>query len=209
MKILRVCILIFCCFVVRQTSFSQNKKIDNSLAKVDNYYASGDFSKGLSGLQKIKKTVSAKPDLQSYLPGLHIREARFNLALGSLSSFDNSLTTAMSSSLTTFGDNSTNYATTLIEVGELYNEYGNFRLSNEYLNRAMILLQKSNQLTDALKSRIALAQSEAMIGQGFWNDAIELLKENEKYFASRAIEKETIVAGASLKNHKNSRTRTT
>ncbi len=199
MKIFRACLLALFCLAAIQIAFSQNKKVDKSLAKVDTYYASGNFLKAKSGLDKIKKTVSSKPDLQSYLPGLYIREARINLALGTLSTFDNSLTTALTSSQTTFGDNSTNYATTLIEVGEIYNEYGNFRLSDEYLDRATISLEKSNQLTEALKARIALAQAESLIGQGFWNDAIELLKENEKYFASRAIEKESIVDGTSIK----------
>ncbi|MEO7989092.1 MAG: CHAT domain-containing tetratricopeptide repeat protein [Chryseolinea sp.] len=202
MKIFRSCILALFCMAASQLAFSQNKKIDKSLAKVDTYYASGNFLKASSGLQKLKKSVQSKPDLQSYMPGLYIREAKINLALGTLTSFDNSLNTALTSSQSTFGDNSTNYATTLIEVGEIYNEYGNFRMSDEYLDRAMILLQKSNQLTDALKSRIALAQAEAMIGQGFWNDAIELLKENEKYFASRAIEKESVVDGTSIKTQR-------
>ncbi len=202
MKISRSCIVAVFCIATSLAAFSQNKKIDKSLSKVDTYYASGNFLKASSGLQKIIKTVSAKAELQSYLPGLHIREARINLALGTLTSFDNSLNTALASSLKTFGDNSTNYATTLIEVGEIYNEYGNYRLSDEYLDRAMILLEKSNQLTDALKARIALAQAESMIGQGFWNDAIELLKENEKYFATRAIEKESIVEGTAIKTRR-------
>ncbi len=199
MKIFRSCILVLFCLIASLATFSQNKKIDKSLGKVDTYFASGNFLKAQSGLDKIKKTVSGMPDLQSYLPGLYIREAKINLALGTLTSFDNSLNTALTSSQTTFGDNSTNYATTLIEVGEIYNEYGNFRLSDEYLDRARILLEKSNQLNDALKSRIALAQAEAMIGQGFWNDAIELLKENEQYFSLRAVEKESIVEGTSIK----------
>ncbi len=202
MKIFRSCILALFCMAASHVAFSQNKKIDKSLAKVDTYYASGNFLKASSGLQKLKKSLQSKPDHQSYMPGIYIREAKINLALGTLTSFDNSLNTALTSSQSTFGENSTNYATTLIEVGEIYNEYGNFRLSDEYLDRAMILLEKSNQLTDALKSRIALAQAEAMIGQGFWNDAIELLKENEKYFSSRAIEKESVVEGTSIKTQR-------
>ncbi|HPH45516.1 MAG TPA: CHAT domain-containing protein [Chryseolinea sp.] len=199
MKLFRSCILALFCITASHAAFSQNKKIDKSLSKVDTYYASGNFLKASSGLQKVKKTVLAKPDLQTYLPGIYIREARINLSLGMLTGFDNALNTALTTSQTTFGDNSTNYATTLIEVGEIYNEYGNYRLSDEYLDRAFISLERSNQLTDALKGRIALAQAEAMIGQGFWNDAIELLKEYEKYFASRAIDKESVVEGTSIK----------
>ena len=41
-----------------------------------------------------------------------------------------------------------------------------------------------------------------MTGQGFCNEAIELLKSMDSYFAGRAVEKETIVDGASIKTQR-------
>jgi hypothetical protein len=60
----------------------------------------------------------------TYMPGLHIREARITLALGMLNGFDKSLENALAASLATFGENSANYAGTMLDVAETYNEYG-------------------------------------------------------------------------------------
>jgi hypothetical protein len=54
-------------------------------------------------------------------------------------------------------------------------------------------------MTDDLKGRIVLLDAEAMIGQGFCNEALELLKTVDKYYTSRAVEKETTVEGAEIK----------
>src|SRR5688572_20176663 len=181
-------------------SFSQDKKIDKSLKKVDKYYAEGNFPKAGSGLLKVKKSIIAKSGQKSsYMPGIYIREARINLASGLLKDFDKTLNDALLSSSSIFGDNSTSYASTLIDVAAIYNEYGNYRISREYVDRAREVLSKTNQLNDQLKARMALVEGEAMTGQGFSNEAIALLRSMESYFAGRAVEKETHVEGASIK----------
>lgn len=183
--------------------FSQNKKIDKSLQKIDTYFAGGNLSKANSSLQKLKKSVTSKMGQQNaYMPGLYLREARINMALGVFSGFETTLTNALSSSQAMYGDNSSSYANTLIDVAEIYNDYGNYRLSREYLNKAKDLLTKTNQMTDALNGKIALAEADAMIGQGFCNDALDILATAEKYFAARAIEKESIVDGTSIKTQR-------
>ncbi|MBA4058136.1 MAG: hypothetical protein C0490_25695, partial [Marivirga sp.] len=179
------------------------KKFDKSLKKVDSYYASGSFSKASSSLQKLKKSITAKMGQQNtYMPGLYIREAHINLASGVLDGFDKTLDNAIASSLATFGENSANYAATMIDIAEIYNEYGNYRISREYLAKAKDLLNKTNQQSDYIKGRIALAEAEAMTGQGFCNEAIDLLKSMDSYFAGRAVEKETTVDGASIKTQR-------
>ncbi|SKC49617.1 CHAT domain-containing protein [Ohtaekwangia koreensis] len=183
--------------------FSQNKKFDKSLQKIDSYFASGSLSKANSSLQKLKKSVTTKMGQQNaYMPGLYLREARISLALGVLAGFDNALTNALTSSQAMYGDNSTSYANTLIDVAEIYNDYGNYRISREYLAKAKDLLSKTNQMTDALNGKIALAEAEAMIGQGFCNDALSILESVDKYFISRAIEKESISDGTSIKTQR-------
>jgi CHAT domain-containing protein len=198
MKILRLVALLL--LIIIQPLFSQNKKIDKSLKKVDNYYSEGNFPKASSSLNKLKTSVLATMGQKnSYVPGLYIREARINLASGLLKDFDKTLNNALLSSISTFGDNSTSYASTLIDVADIYNQYGNYRLSRVYLDQAKELLTKSSQLTDHLKGRIALVEAEAMTGQGFSNEAIGLLRNMEPYFAGRAVEKETKVDGANIK----------
>jgi CHAT domain-containing protein len=176
------------------------KKYDKMLKKADDYYNTGAYAKASKTLQKFKKTVTSKLGAENnYMPGYYIREAKSNLALGLLGGFESTLETALSSSLKNFGENSTSYAITMIEVAEIYNEYGNYRLSREYVKKAKDLLTKSNQMSDALKGRLGLVEAEAMIGQGFVNDALEILKNLETYYASRAVEKETIVEAGGIK----------
>lgn len=184
-------------------SFSQNKKFDKSLKKVDSYYGEGNFPKASSALEKVRKSILDKMGQKNtYVPGLYIREARINLASGLLKDFDKTLNNALLSSTSIFGDNSTNYASTLLDVAAIYNEYGNYRISREYADRARDLLTKTNQLNDVLKARVGLIEAEAMTGQGFSNEAITLLRSMERYFAGRAVEKETLVEGASIKTQR-------
>jgi CHAT domain-containing protein len=179
---------------------AQNKKFDKSLKKVDSYYASGNFTKASKSLAKLKTSVTSKMGQNNpYMPGLYLREARINLASGVLVRFDDLLNNAIASSLTVYGDNSTNYANTFIEVASIYNEYGNYRIARGYLDKAEELLNKTNQLTDGLKGKIALVRAEALVGQGFCNNAVELLRTYESYYASRAVEKETKAEGTSIK----------
>ena len=200
MKLARLLLLVVMCVAAAEPLFSQNKKFDKSLKKVDGSFASGSFQKASSGLQKLKKSVVEKMGQQNaYMPGLLLREARFNLALGMLKDFDKTLTDALASSQAMYGDNSTLYAGTLIDVAEIYNEYGNFRVSRDYLGKAKETLVRTNQYTDALKGRIALTEAEAMIGQGFYNGAVAVLRDVESYYAGRAVEKESKVEGTSIK----------
>lgn len=203
MNISRFTLFILSSFVAIQPLFSQNKKFDKSLKKVDSYYASGSFTKAGSSLLKLRKSIVAKMGQQNtYMPGLYILEAHINLASGVLDGFDKTLDNAIASSLATFGENSANYATTMIDIAEIYNEYGNYRISREYLEKAKVLLNRTNQQSDYIKGRIALVEAEAMTGQGFCNDAISLLKSMDVYFAGRAVEKETTVDGASIKTQR-------
>jgi CHAT domain-containing protein len=202
MKIIRTLALLLL-LLAACPSFSQNKKFDKSLKKVDTYYAQGNFPKASASLDKLRKSIIAKMGQSNpYVPGLYIREARINLASGLLKDFDKTLNDALLSSASIYGDNSTNYASTLLDIAGIYNEYGNYRISREYADRAKELLTKTNQLTEQLKARIALVEAEAMTGQGFCNDAISILRTFESYFAGRAVEKETVVDGANLKSQR-------
>jgi len=164
-------------FLLSSTLVFAQKKYDKTLKKVNDAYNAGNFSKASKTLQKFKASVTSKLGQQNnYMPGYYTRDARINLALGVPAGFDASLDNALKSSMAIYGENSTSYATTFIDVAEIYNEYGNFRLSREYLQNGKDLLEKSNQMNDALKARIALVEGEGMTGQGFCNNAIELLR---------------------------------
>lgn len=200
MKILRLYLALVICMAILQPAFSQNKKFDKSLKKIDGYFAVGKFSKSNSGLLKLKKSVVAKMGANNpYMPGIHLREAKISLALGVLVGFDKTLDMALASSLTSFGENSATYANTYIEVADLYNQYGNYRISREYATKARDLLQKTNQMTDTLRGQLALVEAEAMIGQGFCDEALELLGSVEDYYLKQAVDKATVVEDGKIK----------
>jgi hypothetical protein len=190
------------CTLLSTATFSQNKKLDKSLKKIDGLYNGGAFEKALSGLTKFKKSAEKLGPNNNYLLLAHLREAKINLALGVLTTFETSIANALNTSLAAFGETSTSYAITNLDVADIYLDYGNFRLSREYAEKAESILKKTNQLDPALTGRIALTKAEAMIGQGFANAAIELLKQQEKYYFDRAVEKETIVENNEIKTRR-------
>lgn len=200
MKIFRIyTIAIALCFFILNAGYAQNKKLDKSLQKADGYYKAGSFSKALKALAKFKTAASKISSQNNYLLAYHVREARVNLAIGVVDGFENSLSNALNMSRAVYGETSTSYATTMLDVSEIYNEYGNFRLARQYVEDAEALLKKTDQMNEAFNGRIALIKAEAMIGQGFANDAIALLSGVEKYFAARAVDKETKVENGQIK----------
>ncbi len=179
-------------------ALSQNKKLDKSLKKIDGYYASGNFLKALSGLKKFKSGAEKMGPQSNYMVEYYLREAKFNLAAGVLSSFDLSITNALNASKNAFTEDSKMYASTLLDAADLYNQYGNFRLSREYVDKSKKIMEKVGAADD-IKARSTLIEAEALIGQGFCNKAIELIESVETYYAGRAVEKETTVEDGNIK----------
>jgi CHAT domain-containing protein len=186
--------------VVLQTSFCQNKKLDKTLSKADAYYSSGNYPKALRTLKKFKAEAIKLGTSNNYMMEYYIREARINLASGILTGFEASLLEALKISQTVYGDTSKHYTNTLADVAEIYNEYGNFRISREYIDRAKTIAANAAPKDVLLASRISLIEAEALTGQGFCNNAIELLQGIENYLAARAVEKETVVEGTTIKS---------
>jgi CHAT domain-containing protein len=175
--------------------------LDKNLTKVDQSYSSGDYSKASKGLAKFKKKATAKFGQENkYMPGYYIREAKINLNSGQLAGFETSITNAIASSGKINGEASAAHAQTLADVAEAYNQYGNFRLSREYAEKALAILSAVTPEEPVLKSRIDLELAEAMIGQGFYNQALEILAANDKFLAGRAVDKETYVEEGKIKN---------
>ncbi|HTF19919.1 MAG TPA: tetratricopeptide repeat protein, partial [Chryseolinea sp.] len=178
---------------------AQNKKFDKSLRKVDASYAAGSYSKAMSGLKKLRSSVVAKMGQQNpYMPGLYIREARINLESGMLEGFGSIVDAAINSSKAIYGETGVNYASTLVDVASIYNEYGNYRRSREYLEQAREVLSRNESGTEYLQALATVVEAEAMTGQGFCHDALERLNTVSGFFAKRAVEKETTTDGKTI-----------
>jgi CHAT domain-containing protein len=196
MKVIRLM-----CVLALVISLGACGSLDKKLTKVDASYNSGDYSKASSGLAKFKKKVTAKFGQDNkYMPGYYIREAKINLNSGQLAGFETSITNAIASSTKQNGEASAAHAQTLTDVAEAYNQYGNFRLAREYAEKALAIVTAVTPEEPVLKARINLELAEAMIGQGFYNQALEILAANDKFLAGRAVEKETYVEEGKIKN---------
>lgn len=199
MNLLRLILVVS--FSLAIISSQAQKKYDKALSKIDKSYNSGAYSKASKSLAKFKRTVSSKLGQSNpYMPGIFIREAKINLNSGILTGFETSLSNALTSSISLSGENSLSHASVLTDIAEVYNQYGYYRLSREYLDKANTILQTVDAEDPNLKSRITLELADAMIGQGFCNEAISLLRENESFFASRAVDKESYVEDGKIKN---------
>ena len=186
------------CCLLSQAAVAQNKKLDKTLKKVDASYSIGDFPKAQKSLKKFK-AGAFKLGETNYVVEYYLREARLNLSTGLLGAFEESVANCLKSSAKIFGETSKNYASTLTDVAEMYNEYGNYRIAREYVEKAGSLLEKSGQLDDQSKARVQMVKAEAMIGQGFAAEARQMLKGIEGFLLTRAVEKETTVEGGAIK----------
>jgi len=153
MKMFRVSLFFASALLISCAVNAQNKKFDKSLRKVDASYAAGSYSKAMSGLKKLRSSVVAKMGQQNpYMPGLYIREARINLESGMLEGFGSIVDAAINSSKAIYGETGVNYASTLVDVASIYNEYGNYRRSREYLEQAREVLSRNESGTEYLKA---------------------------------------------------------
>lgn len=189
------------CVLALVLSLAACGSLDKKLTKVDAAYNSGDYSSASSGLAKYKKKVTAKfGQSNKYMPGFYIRESRINLNSGMLAGFETSITNAISSSATVYGETTANHAQTLADVAETYNQYGNYRLARQYSEKALDIIKAVTPEEPVLKARIDLELAEALIGQGFYSEALDVLESDEKLLVSRAVEKETYVEDGKIKN---------
>lgn len=175
------------------------KKAQKTLDKADKYYASGRYDKALKTLNKY--LILAKSN-KALLPAYYIREAKYNLAYGVLINFETYLQNALNSSLSVFGENSAGYASILVDVAEVYNQYGYYRLSRQYVDQALNLINQLEEVEPSVRAKCILNLAEALIGQGFANAALALLRENETFLASRAVDKETFTENDKIVNRR-------
>ncbi|MCU0358946.1 MAG: hypothetical protein MUE95_15385, partial [Cyclobacteriaceae bacterium] len=175
------------------------KKYDKALQKADKQYNAGNYAKALSALNSFRASVTSGLGASNpYMVKYHIRDARFNLAYGMVNNLDQRLNNAIDVSKAVYGENTLEHANTLVEVGEIYNQYGYFRLSNEVLSQVTRVVMTADKNHDALRSKYILAMAEAQIGQGYYDRGIALLRSNEEFIAGRATTKEVSAESGKL-----------
>lgn len=198
---------LFLSILISLLSFSPHllaqKKLKKFLNKSDASYNAGDFEKSNKFLTKYKGQISSKlGPYNVYLATYNLRDARLKLALGTLSGFEPALNSAIEQSLNSSGENSSAHINTILDVAALYNEYGNYRLGAHFSTQAEALVEKAPDVKEEDKAKIALIKGEALIGQGFTKEALELLASQEKFLFGRAVEKESYVEDGKVKTNR-------
>lgn len=179
-------------FLVLNLMVQGQSKWDKSIAKAEAQYYIGAYSSANKALAKFKKKVNAKLGAQNqYTPTIYLLEAKYSLASGLPMDFETSLQSALNANRILNTENSEKYANMLVDAAELYNLNGSYRLAREYLTNAKKILDALSLMKDPLKARLDLIMAEALTGQGFYNESLDLIRSRENYFAGRAVKQET------------------
>jgi len=187
--------LLFCFIILisYHVVISQNK-YDKMLKAAEVSYELGDYTKAMSALNKFKTKAFKKLGKHNiYTPTYYLLTAKYSLASGYISDFESSLYTAVNTSIAINQENSLAHILILIGGAHLHNLNGSYLDARSYLVNSKKLFEGGAPLTDAIRAEWNVTLAEAMTGQGYYNEAIELLKEQEKFYASRAIKQETFV----------------
>ena len=175
-------------------SVSAQTKYDKTMASIDATYETGDYKKTLSALEKFKKKSFKKLGTSNpYLVRYYMMIAKCDLASGMFTEFEANLKTAISTSLSVNTENSKSHGMVLQEAGELYTRNGSYKIAKQYLTDARVIFNKGGFFDEDAKARWEVAQAEMLTGQGFYQQASDLLQKNATYFAGRAVKQETYV----------------
>ncbi|MCX8492021.1 MAG: tetratricopeptide repeat protein, partial [Cyclobacteriaceae bacterium] len=137
----------------------------------------------------------------------HQITAKCNLASGRFADFESNVKAALSKSLVIDQEASQKHGLLLLSIAEMYTQNGSYRVARGYLEDAKKILDKGAFFTEEIKARWEVAMAEAMTGQGYYRDAIALLRKNEKYYSSRSVKQVTYVDDkGNLKSRKLSET---
>jgi len=197
---------LFLLLLIITTCFGETlgqSKYDKMLKAAETSYETGDYKKAISSLEKFKSKAFKKLGKHNvYTPAYYLLNAKYNLASGYISEFESNLYTAINTSIAINQENSQEHVLILIGAAELHNINGSYLDARNYLTNAKKLFDGSAPATDVTKAEWNIALAEALTGQGYYNEAIEILKEQEKFYASRAVKQETYVEKGELKSRK-------
>lgn len=175
-------------------SLLSQSKYDKMLKSAEVSYELGDYSKAMSALEKFKSKAFKKLGKHNfYTPTYYLLNAKYNLASGYISEFESNLFTAVNTSISMNQENNLENIKILIGGAELHNINGSYLDARAYLANAEKIIDADAHVSDVVKAQWSIVLAEALTGQGFFNQAIAILKEKEKFYVGRAVKQESIV----------------
>ena len=182
-------------FLIASSSYAQSK-YEKSLMASETYFANGDYKAAKKNLVKARKKIISKLGGQNeFTPVMFLMDAKYDLGLGMPKDFDTNLASALRANAAVNSDASEKYAAMLLDAAELYNQNRSFRVAREYIADAKEIIDVGTFDKALLKIRLDVVLAETLTGQGFWNEALTLLRSRETYFANRAVKQETMEDG--------------
>ena len=176
-------IIVFC---LSPFSVLAQAKYDKAFNKIIDVYQTGDYSNASTALTKFKTSVDKKlgKDHKYTLP-IMLTKSRIALALGLTNEFESNTMQTIRYSAASNRETSQPHAEVLIEIAEMYNQFGSFLRSRELLETATKILKGSGSFKDDPKARIELNMAECLTGQGYYSESLKLLYGTEKFFNGR------------------------
>lgn len=179
-------------------------KYEKGLVKTEEALVNGNYKSAKSQLTKARKKIVSKLGAQNVLSArMYLMDARADLGLGMPKDFEVNIQNALKASLVVNGESSEKHAAVLIEIGDMNNQNGSYRVAREYLDKAKQIIDVGTFSKDAIRAKLDIVMAETMVGQGYWNEALQLARGQENYYAKRAVKQETIPDGkGGLKSRK-------
>jgi CHAT domain-containing protein len=191
--------LLLICASLLGNAQSKNEKF---LKKAEASYATGDYSKAFKYLEKFRKKVNKKLGTPNeYTPVYYLSYSKYNLGSGMINEFESNLQSAITSINTATNRNEKSFDL-LIEAAKLYNQNGSYLKARNLLESVRTSLEVGGLLKDPIKAKLDVAYAEAIAGQGYYNEAITILKERQPYLTGRANKQETVVENGALKTRR-------
>lgn len=157
-----------------------------SLDKSDAYYEVGKYDKALKEIEKMKKKVTKKLGTRNgYLAIALVKEAKINLELGMLNEVQGPLDKAIEMSYAVSDSLSAEHGFIMKEAAEVMIQYGNHRLAQMYLNKALKAFEASNSMIDLIKAETDVMAAQILVGKGFNRQAIELVEGQLEFYRDR------------------------
>lgn len=167
-------------------------KYDKAYQKAEAKYATGEYKEALKLLEDFKNKTERKFGKDNrYTNQYLLARARYSLATGMLNDFDVYLNQALRYTAATNPQTSEPFAVGLIDAAELYNQGGNARRSRELLDEATKVLKANGSLRPELRARIDINMAEVLTQQGYFREALALLKRDASLFRNRTGKVET------------------
>jgi tetratricopeptide (TPR) repeat protein len=172
------------------TSLAQ-AKYDKMYNKAEATYQAGDYKTAASSLEKFYSKASKKLGKQNkYTTQYNLAKTKYALATGMLNDFETLVKQTIEQSTGINTAKSQAHALLLLSIAELYNDGGMPKIAIDYVKQSRQILKDGGFLDDVTTARLDLVEAEAITGQGFYREALDMLRSRERIFAGRAVKQE-------------------